>query len=146
MAHKQNQKVKARDINPLFPPGLELDMDVVTRLSAIEFDPDGSQRLVFSTTVSNGEVSEATDGLTIHLQLEAQPGDPPEDVLDDDGNVVIAAGEFSPSVPSLADVLARPLAGGPKPKTIGELLDLSRRVIYLTVKQLDPRLADGVEE
>jgi hypothetical protein len=146
MALQQNKKLLASDLNPIFPD-LEFDLDISTRLRTLDFPSPSAENHVFTfeSFIGAGE-GQKQDNIVIHLMKDPQPGDPVEDILDDDGNVVVYANEFSAPIPSVSQVRETPLPEGPVTiNTFGELFDYSRRAIYLASKQLNPAWADAIE-
>lgn len=119
------------------------------KLRAMHF-PDDAFRVDFDvyTAVDDGEGgwNEGTkmdEQLSFSILAEAQPPIPPEDVLDDDDNVVIAAGEHFAGIPAwdvfrqmpVPQVIIDAMANG---MLLGEFIDEVEHCGYILSGQLNP--------
>jgi hypothetical protein len=141
MALNQNKKINAHDINSALPH-VDLDVDVVTRLREMQFpSPDtGEVTFVFAVTAGGSE----QDDVVIPVKVDPQPGDPAEPIVDDAGEVVVAANEFKAPIPSIDQLRAMPLPTD-SGRTFGDLLDEAKANIYLASKALNPEWSDATE-
>jgi len=148
MAMQQKTTLRASDIDSSLPD-VDLPVTILTRLAAIEFPWPSEANLILKFQTFTGEASRKFPQAekTIHLQTEQQPGLPEDDVVDDRGKLVLAAGEQQRPVPSISEIRAMSLPGGPAVvATLGELIDLARQAIYLTAIELNPEWSDAVED
>jgi hypothetical protein len=148
MAMQQQKTIKASDIIRTLPD-VDIPVTIVTRLAAIEFPWPSESNLVlkFQTFTGEASVKFPQAEKTIHLQGDAQPGLPETDILDDKGDVAVSAGEQQSPIPSVSDVRALKIPDGPVViTTLGELIDLARKAIYLTAIELNPDWSGAVED
>lgn len=147
MAMQQDKDFNARDINPILPD-MQVPVSVTTRLRELQFPYPSAENMVFVFEAFVGGVTGTKQpDITIKFTADPQPGNPPEDVVDDDGNVVVAANAYSAPIPGIGQLRGMPLPGGPvSVTTFGDLFDVSRHAIYLAVMTLNPNWADAVED
>jgi len=144
MAIGQTVSINLADLSNGVLPSQEVETPIKTRLEGVEFHADGGIAFLFSTRIGDSQVP-ATH-TRVALGTEPIPAEPPEDILDENGNVLMPAGFVRPRVPSISEMRAtensQPLKDA---MTWGETLDAARTLLYQTAIALNPQWADGEE-
>ena len=144
MAIGQTVQLNIAELTKGIMPSQTVDAAIATRLDSVEFFRDGGIAFTFSTRLGGAE--KPITVTRVQLGTEPIPAEPPEDILDENGNVLMAAGCNRPRVPSISEMRETKNSEALKAaETWGETLDAARSLLYQTAIALNPAWANGQE-
>jgi len=114
----------------------EIEAAQAIRVAGVEFTVEGHLRVIvdYHSQTAGGGVGKLLSRKPVTFTDEAQPPDPPADVMDPEtGGVLIAAGSRFVGLPDLATLRAMPVRNG----NVGTVLDSFRENLYIIAKKLN---------
>lgn len=125
----------------------DVSVDITYRIHSQETVAPSAKNLALFVEAVDKSGARIGDLRAYRFGTEPSPADPPSDILDPvTGQILVAAGENMPPLPSVSDLRAMPLPGGPKTvATVGDLWDFVRRIQYEMLVALDPEHLSGKE-